>query len=196
MKRKNTNMSISTNNQLARKKGLTNRPKKMKPNSGSTKGAEVTITGIKQNRIKKVEQDHRNINGNKKRIDIRKHSTLDAKAETNQMNGRQDEKEKDHDVNHENDALVDHGPITLDDSGPVTLDPYSFEDSAVCQTALNQLRWTNKQRTLVLSSRGVTHRHRHLMEDIKRMLPHSKSESKWEKRGDLSDLNDACEMQS
>lgn len=32
----------------------------------------------------------------------------------------------------------------------------------------------NKQRVLVLSSRGVTERYRHLMSDIQALLPHTK----------------------
>lgn len=38
-----------------------------------------------------------------------------------------------------------------------------------------QAKWTNKTRVLVLSSRGISHRSRHLMEDLKRLMPHSKS---------------------
>lgn len=36
--------------------------------------------------------------------------------------------------------------------------------------------WNNKQRVLVLSSRGPTQRHRHLMMDFINLLPHSKKE--------------------
>ena len=39
-------------------------------------------------------------------------------------------------------------------------------------------RYQNKQRLLVLSSRGVTARYRHLLEDLRTLLPHSKKESK------------------
>ena len=33
----------------------------------------------------------------------------------------------------------------------------------------------NKQRVLIFSSRGISHRDRHLMLDLKKMMPHSKS---------------------
>ena len=36
--------------------------------------------------------------------------------------------------------------------------------------------WENKQRTLIVSSRGPTQRHRHLMHDIFSLMPHSKKE--------------------
>lgn len=79
---------------------------------------------------------------------------------------------------------------------PVSTDLYSFEESAICKDALREQRWTNRQRTLVLSTRGITYRQRHLIDDIKKMLPHSKSEPKWEKKDVLSELNEICEMQS
>ena len=39
-------------------------------------------------------------------------------------------------------------------------------------------RYHNKQRMLLLSSRGVTARYRHLLEDLRTLIPHSKKESK------------------
>ncbi|KAK1746521.1 ribosome biogenesis protein BRX1, partial [Skeletonema marinoi] len=39
-------------------------------------------------------------------------------------------------------------------------------------------RYHNKQRLLLLSSRGVTARYRHLLEDLRTLIPHSKKESK------------------
>ena len=39
-------------------------------------------------------------------------------------------------------------------------------------------RYHNRQRLLVLSSRGITARYRHLLEDLRTLIPHSKKESK------------------
>ncbi len=39
-------------------------------------------------------------------------------------------------------------------------------------------RYHNKQRCLILSSRGVTSRFRHLLEDLRTLIPHNKKESK------------------
>jgi len=39
-------------------------------------------------------------------------------------------------------------------------------------------RYHNKQRLLMLSSRGITARYRHLLEDLRTLVPHSKKESK------------------
>lgn len=40
--------------------------------------------------------------------------------------------------------------------------------------ASTQPKKRNKQRVLLLSSRGVTHRMRHLMSDLEALLPHTK----------------------
>ena len=38
-----------------------------------------------------------------------------------------------------------------------------------------QAKWTNKERVLIFSSRGISYRDRHLMNDLRAMMPHSKS---------------------
>ena len=57
-------------------------------------------------------------------------------------------------------------------------------------------RWTNKQRVLVFSSKGSSPRYRHLMEDFKAMMPHAKSEPKFDKNLDMSEISEICEMRS
>lgn len=39
-------------------------------------------------------------------------------------------------------------------------------------------KYINKQRVLVFSSRGITTRYRHLMDDIRKLLPHHKKDVK------------------
>ncbi|CAH1966600.1 unnamed protein product [Acanthoscelides obtectus] len=57
-------------------------------------------------------------------------------------------------------------------------------------------KWVNKQRVLVLAARGINHRHRHLMEDMKKLMPHHKPESKMERSKTLSIINEMCEMKN
>lgn len=38
-----------------------------------------------------------------------------------------------------------------------------------------KLTWTNKQRVLVFAARGITFHARHLMNDLKVLMPHAKS---------------------
>ncbi|RSL82123.1 Ribosome biogenesis protein BRX1 [Fusarium floridanum] len=52
----------------------------------------------------------------------------------------------------------------------------------------------NKQRVLILSSRGVTFRHRHLLNDIASMLPHSRKDAKFDSKTKLYELNELAEM--
>ena len=59
-----------------------------------------------------------------------------------------------------------------------------------------ETRWTNKQRILVFSSKGSGPRFKHLMEDFKDMMPHSKSEPKFDKTMDMGEIRDICEMRS
>lgn len=60
----------------------------------------------------------------------------------------------------------------------------------------NLNKYTNKQRTLVFCSRGVSHRDRHLLQDLRDMLPHSKKEVKFDAKGKLSLINEVCELKS
>jgi ribosome biogenesis protein BRX1 len=57
-------------------------------------------------------------------------------------------------------------------------------------------RYRNKQRCLVLCSRGVTARYRHLLEDLRTLLPHHKKESKLDPGNDGAGraVSDIAEM--
>ncbi|MCJ1407690.1 Ribosome biogenesis protein brx1 [Ptychographa xylographoides] len=52
----------------------------------------------------------------------------------------------------------------------------------------------HKQRVLILSSRGVTYRHRHLLNDLYSLLPHSRRESKLDTKTKLYQLNELAEL--
>lgn len=54
----------------------------------------------------------------------------------------------------------------------------------------------NRQRVLLLSSRGITARYRHLMEDLKKLIPHHKKDSKLDCKGDIHVVNEIAEMKS
>ncbi|KAK0550356.1 Ribosome biogenesis protein brx1 [Tilletia horrida] len=51
-----------------------------------------------------------------------------------------------------------------------------------------------RQKVLILPSRGVTTRMRHLVNDIEALLPHSKKESKLDSKSDLHILNELAEL--
>ncbi|KAF4120948.1 ribosome biogenesis protein BRX1 [Geosmithia morbida] len=52
----------------------------------------------------------------------------------------------------------------------------------------------NKQRVLILSSRGVTFRHRHLLNDLATMLPHGRKDAKFDSKSKLYELNELAEL--
>ncbi|TKX25484.1 ribosome biogenesis protein BRX1 [Elsinoe australis] len=52
----------------------------------------------------------------------------------------------------------------------------------------------NRQRVLMLSSRGVTMRHRHLMNDLYSLLPHSRKDAKLDTKSKLYQLNEIADL--
>lgn len=52
----------------------------------------------------------------------------------------------------------------------------------------------NRQRVLLITSRGVTQRHRHLVADLFRMLPHARKEPKFDRKAEPKLLNDVADM--
>lgn len=52
----------------------------------------------------------------------------------------------------------------------------------------------NRQRVLVISSRGVTYRHRHLIQDLTSLMPHARKEPKFDSKKNLHQLNEVAEL--
>lgn len=57
-------------------------------------------------------------------------------------------------------------------------------------------RYRNKQRILLVASRGITARHRHLLEDVRKLLPHHKKDGKFDAKHKLNALNEICDVKS
>lgn len=74
----------------------------------------------------------------------------------------------------------------------IVLEPVISSD----EPPLKQTKWSNKQRCLIFSSRGISHRARHLMIDLRTMMPQSKSESKMDRKDKLFVINEVCEMKN
>lgn len=82
------------------------------------------------------------------------------------------------------------------DAVPVIQEPATPNDEDAI--LVSDGRYRNKQRCLVLCSRGVTARYRHLLEDLRTLIPHHKKESKLDP-GDAGAghaVNDIAEMRS
>lgn len=91
-------------------------------------------------------------------------------------------------------AEEEHDLLEEDGQGDVASnDPYLLADATYIQ---KDTRWRNKQRTLVFCSRGVTSRFRHLCDDIRKLLPHHKTEPKFDKKSNFQEINEVCELKS
>ena len=53
---------------------------------------------------------------------------------------------------------------------------------------------TKKSKVLVLCSRGVNHKDRHLMLDLRQIIPHSRKDCKYQRKGSLTPLNEIAEL--
>ncbi|XP_053557172.1 ribosome biogenesis protein BRX1 homolog [Bombina bombina] len=57
-------------------------------------------------------------------------------------------------------------------------------------------KWKNKERVLIFSSRGINFRTRHLMQDLRTLMPHSKADTKMDRKDKLFVINEVCEMKN
>ncbi|KAM4528311.1 ribosome biogenesis protein BRX1 homolog [Odontesthes bonariensis] len=57
-------------------------------------------------------------------------------------------------------------------------------------------KWTNKERVLIFSSRGINFRTRHLMQDLRTMMPHAKADTKMDRKDKLFVVNEVCEIKN
>ncbi|KAL3313428.1 hypothetical protein Ciccas_007971 [Cichlidogyrus casuarinus] len=57
-------------------------------------------------------------------------------------------------------------------------------------------QWINRQRVLILSSRGISFIMRHIMKDLACMMPHAKTDSKLDSKKDLSMLTELAAMKN
>lgn len=55
-------------------------------------------------------------------------------------------------------------------------------------------KWVNRQRVLLISSRGITFRHRHLLNDLYSLMPHARKEPKLDTKKTLYELNEVAEL--
>ena len=61
---------------------------------------------------------------------------------------------------------------------------------------LRKTQYINKQRTLIFGSRGINQRMRHLMNDLKLLIPHSKGEPKFDNKRDVSVIKEIAQQRN
>ena len=67
---------------------------------------------------------------------------------------------------------------------------------AATSSSTKRSAYTNKQRVLIIASRGITARYRHLLEDFKQLIPHHKKDNKLDDKGHINAVNEVAEMKS
>jgi ribosome biogenesis protein BRX1 len=75
-----------------------------------------------------------------------------------------------------------------------TAEQDQIEEDQEQDLAQKEVPLKNKQRVLILSSRGITSRYRHLLQDLHALLPHSKKDSKLDLKTKLDTLNELAEL--
>jgi ribosome biogenesis protein BRX1 len=102
-------------------------------------------------------------------------------------------------------SLQNDPPIeSIESAEQITIEPQSTVEAEPIETS-NQVetvvdrgtsKWINRQRVLVLASRGITYRDRHLLLNLRAMLPHAKTDSKLDGKDPLQAINQLCEMKN
>ncbi|XP_062984747.1 ribosome biogenesis protein BRX1 homolog [Elgaria multicarinata webbii] len=70
------------------------------------------------------------------------------------------------------------------------------QDEHYIPPPVSQGKWQNKERVLIFSSRGINFRTRHLMKDLRMLMPHSKADTKMDRKDKLFIINEVCEMKN
>uniref|UniRef100_A0A182WAM6 Ribosome biogenesis protein BRX1 homolog n=1 Tax=Anopheles minimus TaxID=112268 RepID=A0A182WAM6_9DIPT len=84
-------------------------------------------------------------------------------------------------------------PNELDESEDEGIEP--LKETRISDEPIpRKTKWTNKQRVLVLCARGINHRDRHLMRDLRTLMPHHRAEPKMERWKTLQVVNEMSEM--
>ena len=68
--------------------------------------------------------------------------------------------------------------------------------SKISKKSVTLSKYANKQKTLVFSTRGINQRSRHLMNDLRVLMPHSKTDVKLDSKDDLTTVNEVCELKN
>ena len=59
-----------------------------------------------------------------------------------------------------------------------------------------QRKWKNKQRVLLVSSRGVNYLARHILINLRKLMPHARSDSKFDRKHGLAELSEIADIRN
>lgn len=64
------------------------------------------------------------------------------------------------------------------------------------ESGIGASKWKNKQRCLLVSSRGVSYLARHVILNLKTLMPHTKTDSKFNRKNGLKELSEIAEIRN
>ncbi|GMH76357.1 hypothetical protein TL16_g07054 [Triparma laevis f. inornata] len=74
---------------------------------------------------------------------------------------------------------------------------YGVDPDLILPSPTSTGAYINKQRCLTISTRGVTSRHRHLLEDLRTLIPHMKKDSKLDEKQNIAKaVNEISQVKS
>ncbi|XP_037548477.1 ribosome biogenesis protein BRX1 homolog [Nematolebias whitei] len=88
------------------------------------------------------------------------------------------------------------GKIVVDDSKTQENAKQETKNEITVPAPVSMGKWTNKERVLIFSSRGIDFRTRHLMQDLRTMMPHSKADTKMDRKDKLFVVNEVCDIKN
>lgn len=92
-------------------------------------------------------------------------------------------------------ARKDSEESSGDEDQPPPATRFSEQDGE--EDTQQKSKWINKQRVLIFGCRGLGHRDRHLMQDLRTIMPHSKSDSKMHRKKEpMFVVNEIAEMKN
>ena len=64
------------------------------------------------------------------------------------------------------------------------------------KSAIGAKKWKNKQRVLLVSSRGASYLSRHILSNLKSLMPHTRTDSKFNRKNGLVELREIAEIRN
>lgn len=66
----------------------------------------------------------------------------------------------------------------------------------VASEGIGANKWVNKQRLLLVSSRGVSYLARHIIQNLKTLMPHTRTDSKFNRKHGLMELGEIADIRN
>jgi ribosome biogenesis protein BRX1 len=117
---------------------------------------------------------------------------MPKRNKSSSSNGKQEKKVKVSEVVEEEEEVKEE---TREEEEEVGVDEEEEDDDNSPPPSFDG-QYVNKQRCLVFSSRGVTARARHVLEDIRQLIPHHQKEVKLDTKDDPRVVNEIAEIKS